>query len=348
MGLNSNPDLTPKWAATEALYLMFSFGGGPWTFPWQWTIPCEVYGSMIVFMLAPLCRFVVTYRTEGMWDVQLKRIALLHGACCLILFCVTMLMAYAIQSMGIPNQDGSPNEILDALATQLTGKSRTAFLFVAGMALAQASIALQNAPVSSSAWTDRLREEWCRHSSTKWAAPVCFLCLALSFPLIMACIDDNIGGIPQPPYWGVVVRPFMNTAGPVFILLGVLCAPKECRASFGSSPFIFLGKICFSLYLLQFIFIFAVGMPLNNWLMTSHLTASHFGVLGRLALVWLASIGPLIVSAYAFWLTVEDPVGMRLPRKVFPHLWNAAIHLPVRQTFDKFAGIQKTVKSAGL
>lgn len=77
----------------------------------------------------------------------------------------------------------------------------------------------------------------------------------------------------------------------------------------GNSVFHFLGRISFSIYLMHLIVIFSVGTALYVWLDHS------LGPLATLTSIMALTAVPMLLLSYLFWLVVEDPLGMRLPRK---------------------------------
>jgi len=317
--------LTPLSAVSSAYELIWSFSYGPYYFPWQWTIGHEIFGSIIVFMLAPFFRWFVQFRTAGVdelvhmgrfcWPLQLQRCIIVHSVCLLTLFGVGKGLEMWLKSLAYAAvaDDADPDPMLWGIAAQVQSQTRTAFFFVGGLAFAQIGIVLRTPSQGSFSWSDMLRAKWGEMCLTKWVLPLSLIAFPIAVPLFFECVDNHI--CYRPHDWFRHIRPVIEMCGALSLLGGVLCSPPEFRAKLAKLSW--LGKLSFGIYLLHMLVVYSIGLPLYVWL---HHSLSPWKTM---ALIMVVCAGPLLLSAHFFWLAVEEPLAMRLPRQAFVLLWDA-------------------------
>jgi len=329
-------DMSLSWAVWSAYEMMFSFEWGVYYFPWQWTIPHEIFGSIIVFMLVPFFRWFVNFRTNGAdelvhvgkfcWPLRLQRCILVHSLCLLVLFIVGKVLEHWSRSLALASA-GENAEPDFHLSLVIEARIKTAFLFLAGLALAQTSVVFGTLAHGDSSWAHMVSKKWKETYWTQWVAPLSLIVMGLIMPAMLEILPVVFGHVLKyPVFWFRHAKPIVETCGALSVLAGVLCSPVEIRVLLGR--FSFLGQITFSIYLLHMLVVFSVGMPLYVWLHHS------LSPLITLALILAVCAGPLLLISYAFWLVVEEPLAIRLPRKVVALMWRSFAELP-RQSLSQ-------------
>jgi len=300
-----------------------------WTFHvehflWIWTIPIEIFGSAMVFLLAPLLRSFINFgfplwrssplqphgsdnfiRLGGLlWPERLVRCLAVHGMLLTVVFVVGGMYEHCHDITGRMAPDSwcaGPQPPWFVMRVVVLW--RIIFLFELGLASAQIRVLL-SVPAK---WTQAVKSKWSAQWQTKWLPAAGCALFGLG-----ACTAEPNGSM-QLGDWLSIEKTLsdMIMLGSAAIFLGVLLSPVEIRERL--SKLSFLGDMAFSIYLLHMGVIWSIGLPLYVWL-HGHLKVPP-GVM--LPLIFAACAGPLLFIARGFWLYIEEPLGVRLPQQTF-------------------------------
>jgi len=313
--------------------VMWSFGRDH--FVWLWTVSQEIYGSTVVFMLAPAFRWIVDSNVWGFDDntrigslVLPRRLHRCVLAYALFFVCFGVLdsvvIAWITPVMSTPKWS---NQLLE-----ITSILQTFYLFTAGLAIAHIGIIFGEV---------EHRIFWANISMSSLKKSL--YCIPISLIGIGAASPWMINYTDQCWYWmtgnGVPLGQFVLCSGAITLLAGVASSPQDVRAVLSKlSP---VGQISYSLYLLHMSVVYAVGMPLYVWF---HPIINSRAI--TFAVVVILITGPLFSFAYCFWRYVEDPLGVRLPVRAFNTLWGhrGAIASLAWLSWDKLLQLMALVK----
>lgn len=276
----------------------------------------------MVFLLAPVSRFIVNYgvRADGtddlvrvagqLWPRKLFRCLSIHGVLLAVVFVVGQMVTHCSDVSGaMASFTWCESSLVVGLKQLLVdGLWRSFFLFEFGLASAQVRVLLSSDSKCVSSWAEAVHTAWNEQWVTKWLLPVGLILFGLGTATVPARNAIYFGSplaIHKTGY-------DMYTLGASAIFLGVLLSPQEVRTML--SNFSFLGNISFSIYLLHMGVIWTIGMPLYVWLDGSLPHAVMF------PLIMTICAGPLYVLSHIFWLAIEEPLGVRLPQQAFAGL----------------------------
>lgn len=306
----------------SSLQVMWSFKVEQ--FAWLWTIPHEIFGSAMVFLLAPVFRYIVNagiqddgsddlVRAGGqLWPRKLLRCLSAHGALLVMVFVVGELVSHCADVTGAMAPVGWCNNFVIVSAQRwMVGQCwRTVFLFELGLASAQMRVILSTPPKHGSSWRDAFLCKWNDHWSTKWVLPASLISFGLG-----ACTVPVRNALVLGPRLALVHTGLdFYLLGAVATFIGVIICPQQIHD--GLSRFSTLGNMAFSMYLLHMGVIWTIGMPVYLWL------DAGFNVSGytKLALTTAICIGPMFLFSHIFWLAIEEPLGVKLPQQVLTWL----------------------------
>lgn len=295
-----------------------------WTFKtdhflWLWTLPQEICGSAMVFMLAPLARFVVNsgLAFRGMGEHvsvgdhscprHILRCLSFHGVLTATLLVLGCLESHCSDLTGTM-APGAWCERSFVVALRWSGLDRvwmTLALFEFGLASAHMRVLLTAPSACGSSWEKAAVSKWTDEWKTKWCVPAFLVIIGLGATTVPG--NNVIHIAPALAVRNTGVDMYMLGAFAVF--LGVLVSPREVRDQLANLSM--LGQMSFSMYLLHMSVIWCVGMPLYNWI--------DHGLSPGVAFFFIAAacFGPILVVSHIFWMAIEDPLGVRLPRFAF-------------------------------
>mmetsp|Transcript_95953 Transcript_95953/g.150097 ORF Transcript_95953/g.150097 Transcript_95953/m.150097 type:complete len:482 (-) Transcript_95953:35-1480(-) len=288
----------------SSIRVLWSFGRDH--FVWLWTVSQEIYGSIIVFMLAPAFRWIVD---SELWGLE-KNICIgplvmprrLHR--CILAYVAFFLLCtvlHAVSAAVLTSSIAAPQ------LQEIISIAHTFYLFTAGLAVAHISIVFGEAEQSIYCGSVPMKN---LKKSLLWI-PISFVVVGATSPWTNFYAE-------QVWYWktGSWLNSweYLCTLGAITLLAGVASIPQDvCTAM---SKFSHVGKISYSLYLLHMSVVYAIGMPLYVWIHPSIDSAALI-----FAIVVVLTAGPMLIFAHLFWCYVEDPLGVRLPVYLFNALW---------------------------
>jgi peptidoglycan/LPS O-acetylase OafA/YrhL len=292
----------------SSIRVLWSFGRDH--FVWLWTVSQEIYGSVIVFMLAPAFRWIVDSDIWGFDDnTRIGSLVLprrLHR--CIVAYATFFLSAAVLHVViaawitSVINTERFSNQLLQAESVALTF-----YLFTAGLAIAHVGIVfgeVEHRIYWASVPMQTLKK------SLYWI-PISLIVTGLATPWMAAYAERF--WYWTSGYWMPMLS-YLLTFGAIGLLAGVASSPQEvCTAMSRFSP---VGQISYSLYLLHMSVVYAVGMPFYVWIQPILNSAAL-----TFAAVVILTTGPMAIFSYFFWRYVEDPLGVRLPVYAFNALW---------------------------
>jgi len=293
----------------SSLQVMWSFRVDH--FAWLWTIPVEIFGAAVVFLLAPVSHTIVNFgiRAGGiddivrvgslLWPTKLLRCLLAHG---LLLSVVIVAGSLVTHYSDIPGPTGPLWRVI--------------FLFGLGLASAQVRVLLSTPSKCGFSWTDAFLSKWNEKFQTKWLLPGSLILFGLGIATVPARQARNV--VDFGPAMSIMQTNFdMYILGAAAIFVGVLLSPSKVRAFL--SNFSYLGNISYSIYLVHMGVIWTFGLPLYVWL------HGHFHPTIEFVLISVICAILVFLFSHGFCMAIEEPLGMWLPRYAIAWLKVSAV-----------------------
>jgi hypothetical protein len=291
-------------------------------FTWLWTIPQEFFGAGMVYCLAPVSRFVVNYgiRADGtddymrvggqIWPRKLLRCITFHGLLLAVIFVLGQAVSHCADTSGlITPSTWCVSLVLGGSSIGVLGSLwRVIFLFELGLASAQLRVLLCTPLHGRHTWSAALLAKSGEQWSLKWLLPMSLI----AFGMFMCTVPlrNVVSFGPALTIKDTGFDMYLLAASSVF--LGVVLGPPEVREFLSSLSH--LGDVSFSMYLLHMGVIWSIGQPVYVWLNSMVHPAALFPA------VMAICAGPLYLLSYLFWVIIDEPLGIRIPRQTFSWL----------------------------
>mmetsp|Transcript_67443 Transcript_67443/g.106746 ORF Transcript_67443/g.106746 Transcript_67443/m.106746 type:complete len:494 (-) Transcript_67443:10-1491(-) len=303
----------------ELVDVLYSSAQVLWTvrpnhFLWLWTVHCEIIGSFMVFLLAPLSRYISSsrMRLDGtddlilvhgkLWPQQLIRCISFHVVVLVLLLGLGIVTNHCIDFEGplapAPWCDSNFNVVLSVAGVAMDAGAF--FLFNIGLASAHIRVLLTD---TSCSWARILLSKWNENWLIQGVVSACLILGGLS--VAIAPGDDLIF-----PWLAIRHgRSILFQVGAGAIVLGVVAFPQVVKD--GMKRISFLGQMSFSMYLVHMSIIWSIGMPLYVWF-SNKMNPNH-----AFALIACICVPCIYWFSAMFQQAIEEPLGVKLPRYTF-------------------------------
>lgn len=269
-----------------------------------WTLACEILGSYYIYLMAPVMRYLVLAKIEDDKSA-LKRAVALHGSVCIVLlsmsqweaFCPQFFALLATRSLGLYHhgvgvpEEGSPgrDQVWRVLVCFQVGLATVHIRILA----ARNDRASQITPLVPKPQADHQR-----------------LLLSISLMLVGIAMTCLIPDVTRRT--GELVVDWLMLGG-ILAFISAAIYPENAHGNV-ITCLQHLGRYSFSLYIWHATFLFALGLPIYQRIVSTVPEYMTFPICFGVCLL------PMAVTVHFFHVYVEEPLGVRGPKLAIQQL----------------------------